>query len=306
MQAPLMNQRLRNRSLVIARVGRQSLHRCWIDNGTTRDWDLYLSPFEEIGLQENLACQIGDVIPGPKWTGLGKLLNEWQGWRDYDQIWLPDDDIFARQDTITVMFEVGRALGFQLYAPALHESSHYAHYTAMRNGSFFARRVGFVEIMIPCFRRATLEQLLPTFSLSVTGWGFGLDSAWPKMLNYEHIGIIDKASVVHTRPVGAFKNLDLHRRVMHESDDILARFECSQRLLTFAGVKSDLCDDALTPEELLVKLVRGWDYLFDRDPNALRWIFEQQQSLLSSSSYPISGLPSDPKSRAKAGSPLPS
>ena len=73
-----------SRSLVIARVGRESLHRCWIDMGKPREWDLYLCPYEEIGPQDDLDCQSGDVIPGPKWTGLTKLLNAWPGWRDYD------------------------------------------------------------------------------------------------------------------------------------------------------------------------------------------------------------------------------
>jgi hypothetical protein len=89
---------------------------------------------------------------------------------------------------------------------------------------------------------------------------------------------------------------------MQESDDILARFDCSQRLVTFAGVGPDLRDASLTPEQLLVELVRGWQYLFDRDANALRWCFEQQQSLFADSPYPVSGLPTSPDARAKAGS----
>ncbi|GJD65622.1 hypothetical protein [Methylobacterium frigidaeris] len=291
-----------SRSLVIARVGRKSLHRCWTDVGRPREWDLYLCPFEDIGPQDDLNCYIGDVIPGPKWTGLTKLLNAWPGWRDYDQIWLPDDDILARQDDITAMFGVGRALDFHLFAPALHEASHYAHFIAMRNTSFFARQVGFVEIMIPCFRRTVLEELLPTFALSATGWGFGLDAAWPKILNYEHIGIIDGVSVVHTRPVGGFKDADLRRRVMQESDGILAKFACEQRLITFAGIGPDLREISLSPEALLVELVRGWEYLFDGCPEALRWLYEQQRCLFSDSPYPMSGLPTNPGSRSKSGS----
>jgi hypothetical protein len=290
------------RSLVIARAGRTSLHRCWIDAGKPRDWDLYLCPYEAIGPQEGLDCQVGEVIPGPKWTGLTRLLTTWPGWRNYDQVWLPDDDILASQDAITAMFEAGRALDFRLFAPALHEASHYAHFIAMRNARFFARRVGFIEIMIPCFRRATLEELLPTFALSATGWGFGLDSAWPKILGYEGIGIIDSVSVVHTRPVGTFKDPELVHRVMRESDDILARFGCSQRLVTFAGIGPDHQDAVLTPEALLVELVRGWQYLFDRSPEALRWMVEQQRELFADAAYPVSGLPTGPEARAKSGS----
>ena len=42
------------------------------------------------------------------------LLNEWDGWRAYDQIWFPDDDILASGDTLTRMFDVAAAVG--LYA----------------------------------------------------------------------------------------------------------------------------------------------------------------------------------------------
>jgi hypothetical protein len=284
-----------SRSLVVARVGRKSLHRCWIDPGKPRAWDLHLCPFEEIGPLGDGDWAVGDVIPGPKWTGLRQFLNAWQGWRDYDQIWLPDDDIFASQDAISAMFEAGRALDFQLYAPALHEASHYAHHIAMRNKGFFARRVGFVEIMIPCFSRDALDALLPTLDLSTTGWGWGLDSAWPKILDYQGLGIIDGVAVLHTRAVGQFRDADLSRRVLAESDSILARFDCGQRMVNFAGIGPDLKDMALSPEELLRELVRGWDHLFDTSPTLLRWIVEQQQCVLDAAPYPVAGLPTSPR-----------
>jgi hypothetical protein len=89
---------------------------------------------------------------------------------------------------------------------------------------------------------------------------------------------------------------------MQESDDILAKFECGQRMVTFAGIGPDLREASITPEELLVELVRGWQYLFEGCPNALRWLFDQQQCLFSASPYPVSGLPTSPGSRAKSGS----
>jgi hypothetical protein len=36
------------KNLVVARVGRTSLHRSWIDAGKPRNWDLRLCPFQEI------------------------------------------------------------------------------------------------------------------------------------------------------------------------------------------------------------------------------------------------------------------
>ncbi len=282
------------RDLVIARVGRNSLHRAWIDAGTPRDWDLYLCPFQEIPPQTGVDCTVGEVIPGPKWTGLRTLLNEWDGWRDYDNIWLPDDDILASQDTISAMFEAATALQLKLFTPALQESSHYGHYIIMRNRNFFARRVSFVEIMVPGFSRPALEQLLPTLDLSTFGWGWGLEPVWAKLLDYEDLGILDAVPVLHTRPVGKLRDADLHRRMAEENDRILAAHDAPLQMVTFAGIGPDLKDMTLSPDELLVELVRGWDYLFAGNPTLLRWIVEHQAPFFSWPDYPVLGLPTSP------------
>jgi hypothetical protein len=284
------------RNLVIARVGRNSLHRSWINAGKPRGWDLYLCPFQEIPPQTDVDCVVGDVITGAKWTGLRTLLHSWDGWRDYDHIWLPDDDILASQDTISAMFEAAAALQFKLFTPALHESSHYGHYIIMRNRNFFARRVGFVEILVPGFSRPVLEHLLDTLDLSATGWGWGLDPLWAKLLDYKDLGILDATPVLHTRPVGALRDGDLHRRLSEENDRILAEHDCASQMVTFAGIGADLQDMALSPTELLVNLVQGWDYLFDRDPRLLRWIVEHQAPSFDWPAYPVLGAPASPPS----------
>jgi hypothetical protein len=164
----------------------------------------------------------------------------------------------------------------------------------MRNHSFFARRVGFVEIMVPCFRREALEQLLPTLELSTTGWGWGLDSLWPKRLGYKDLGIIDGVPVLHTRPVGQFRDADLARRVNEESDRILHDNECGQQMATFAGIGSDLQEVLLSPDELLVALAQGWQYLFQRDPKVLRWMVEHQKPFFEWPPYLVAGSPTSP------------
>jgi hypothetical protein len=53
------------RSLVIARVGPESLHRCWIDPAS-RELGTSISLPSKIGSQDGLDCIVGDVIAGPK------------------------------------------------------------------------------------------------------------------------------------------------------------------------------------------------------------------------------------------------
>ncbi|HYP47570.1 MAG TPA: hypothetical protein VEQ61_02930 [Thermoleophilaceae bacterium] len=278
-----------SKNLVIARVGASSLHPCWIDRGKPRSWDLYLCPYQEIPPQAD--CTVGDVIAGPKWSGVRELLNTWDGWREYDYVWLPDDDIYAGQDTIDRIFDVAQAVGLDLFAPALHESSYFAHYSTMRNSSFYGRWVGFVEIMIPGFSTSALEELLPTLDLSPTGWGWGLDSLWPKLLDYENVGIIDGTPVIHTRPVGQMRDAELGRRVMAESDAIMAEYDCHQVHATFAAFGTDLKRLALGPESLLAQVVKGWEYLIERDPRILSWVMDFQKPHFDWPEYPVAGTP---------------
>nr|WP_329690340.1 DUF707 domain-containing protein [Caldimonas sp.] len=282
---------MRRTNLVVARVGRHSLHPTWLDAGGQRTWDLYLCPYQELHEPPNDAITVGEVVVGPKWTGLRQLLNSWDGWREYERIWLPDDDIFATQGTIDRMFELAGILQFDLCAPALNEASYYAHFTTMRNRCCHARRTGFVEIMAPCFSREALDLLLPTLDLTTTGWGWGLDSLWPKLLRYENIGVIDSTPVLHTRPVGAFRDEALGRAVREESDRIMERYGCAQVHRTFAAIGADLQDLDLSAEALTVHLAEGWRYLFDSAPAVLPWLLAAQKPDGGWTDYPIAGSP---------------
>ena len=278
--------------LVIARVGANSIHPTWLASSVPRNWDLRLCPYQAMPPQGDLDLVVGEILPGPKWTGLRELLHRWQGWRDYEYIWLPDDDIFASGETINRIFEIGKALSLDLFAPALHESSFYAHFDTMRNQRCFARRTGFAEIMVPCFSVKALETLLPTFDLTPSGWGWGLDSLWPHLLDYRNVGIIDATPVLHTRPVGQFRDAELDRTVRAESDAIMARYNCTQVHTTYEVIGEDLEGVALSPEKLAATLAEGWQYLLPTNPAVLPWMMSFQQPAGGWNDYPVSGSPS--------------
>jgi hypothetical protein len=280
------------KNLVIARVGQNSLHPTWLAASQDRNWDLYLCPYQPLVPQDAFDLRVGDVMPGPKWTGLRQLLTQWRGWREYERIWLPDDDIFASATTIDRMFELAAALDFDLCAPALHERSYYAHFDTMRNTRCVARRCGFVEIMVPCFSAGALDKLLPTLELTPTGWGWGLDSLWPKLLDYRKVGLIDAAPVLHTRPVGMFRDDELARRVRAESDHIMAEHGCAQVHTTFEAIGTDLSPLDLSAEALAALLADGWHYLWRSEPIVLAWLLAAQRPEAGWPDYPIAGRPS--------------
>src|SRR5215217_2124390 len=102
---------MRRPNLIIARVGRQSLHSTWLSAAADRNWDLYLCPYQPLPGEPDERLTQGEVLPGPKWTGLRQLLESWDGWRAYERVWLPDDDLLASQDTINRFFDIAKAAG---------------------------------------------------------------------------------------------------------------------------------------------------------------------------------------------------
>ena len=186
---------------------------------------------------------------------------------------------------------MARYVGFELFAPALHDASYFSHFITMANRRFAGRWTGFVEIMMPAFSTAALDALLPTLDETDTGWGWGLDSVWPKLLGYERVGIVDAATVLHTRPVGQLRDPSLQRRVLGESDRLLAKYDCRQEHVTFGAFGPQLTRLELSPEALLAELVRGAQYLVDRDPRVLAWIAEHQRAHFRWAEYPVAGTP---------------
>ena len=277
-------------NLVLARAGSRSLHNEWLGNGGSRDWDLRLIPYEPVGPQQSEVV-VDAVLPGPKWSGLTEVLGAWDGWREYDYVWLPDDDIRTSSGQIDRLFEAARLAGLDLFAPALSETSYFAHFDTMHNGSFHGRRVGFVEIMCPGFSRAALERLLFTLELSETGWGWGLDSVWPKLLDYRNVGVLDGVTVTHTRPVGAMRDPELRARVHAESERLLTAFDCHQVHTTFEAFDSrfELMDRS--PNDLIADLADGWQYLIERDPRVVEWIDAFQRPDAHCRNYPCEGTP---------------
>lgn len=97
--------------------------------------------------------------------------------------------------------------------------------------------------------------------------------------------------MLHTRPVGAFRDPGLAQRVRAESDSIMARFDCRQIHTTFGAFAADLQPLELAPDALAVVLLNGWRYLLDANPALLPWIVEAMRPPGGWPDYPIAGTP---------------
>lgn len=196
--------RRKNRFLVIARVGDNSLHEEWLQPIKYKNFDLCLSYFGNQPNKYRNGCDFYFEAKGPKWPRIKDVI-EAMGSQvfEYDAIWFPDDDIRTDAYNISRMFTLFAEQEFELAQPALTKDSYYSHFVTLENLDFLWRYTQFVEVMVPIFLKQTLERCWNTFDTNQTGWG--LDLLWPKILgrNDRNMAIIDETPVTHTRPVGS-------------------------------------------------------------------------------------------------------
>ncbi|WP_225936707.1 DUF707 domain-containing protein [Caballeronia sp. NK8] len=120
----------------------------------------------------------------------------------YRYIWLPDDDILTMFKTLNGFFEYVDRENFALAQPSLDERSYFGHATTLQNKAFEFRETNFVEVMVPCFSSSALHAIIDSFKTTKSGWG--LDFVWPtRVALLGKVGIIDRFSVFHTRPLGS-------------------------------------------------------------------------------------------------------
>jgi len=92
------------RNLVIVRAGENSLHRQWLDSEKERNWDLFVSWYDD-SLYEPVSDENHMFVKGGKWDGIYKTIECALMFSiDTTSFWLPDDDILTSQQAINSGF----------------------------------------------------------------------------------------------------------------------------------------------------------------------------------------------------------
>jgi len=201
------------RNLVLLRAGDTSIHPGWLNApGSERNWDLIVNYFGD----DPDIFRGGDWLridsKGPKMPGLYEFIRSHEQLvRQYDYVWLPDDDLRCTCQDINRFFDVCREQRLKLAQPSLTHDSYFVHAITLNSPLFRLRFTTFVEAMAPCFSSDTLWRLLPVMNENLSSWG--VDFVWAAMLagDPSAIAIIDEVQVRHTRPVGGGALYDVVR-----------------------------------------------------------------------------------------------
>lgn len=191
---------------VISAVGKNSLHREWM-KGAHCEFDLHLIVYDD-----SLERYAGDAdficaIKGYKLKVVHEYLTLHPDVLEkYDYFFIPDDDIRMDALTINKLFSAMRSFHLQIAQPALVDSYYLWGHT-LGDPYCRLRYTNYVEMMVPCFSRDALRQVLFTFNENTTGWG--TETHWPLLIGagVRDMAILDSIEVVHTRPIQSGQRL---------------------------------------------------------------------------------------------------
>jgi hypothetical protein len=193
------------KNLIVSPVGDKSTHKTWLSNN--QEFDLFLIYYgDNQDIFDDYKKDCSDNLVKAKGEK-GRLINSFFkkefeikfDFSQYQNIWLPDDDIVMDSKMINDMFKIHSQFGLELSQPSL---TGFVHHEIVKNHpGHILRYTNFVEIMCPLMSKACFKKLAPYYMENYTS--HGLDYLWPKILGYpkNKIAIIDKVIANHSRPV---------------------------------------------------------------------------------------------------------
>lgn len=229
--------------LVFVRVGKNSLHRTWLDENTPRTWDLQLSQYDDdpdIGIGGDLPLT---VDKGTKWDSVYRyLIANPELFDKYKYMAFLDDDLELTTKDFNRFFEICEENDLYVAQPSLHPDSYCCYPILFQCPKMQLRYSNYVECMAPALKSEYLKEILPHMSEVVTGWG--VDHIWTVLMDNPPFksAIIDEISMVHTRPHtnsgGVYadfkeKNASPHAELKH----IRSSYEgLWQRMIVYGGL----------------------------------------------------------------------
>lgn len=218
-------------------VGRNSLHRQLLEGEA--EFDLHLMIYDD---SYNTFCKDTDFICCQAGYKMDMTYNYLQRHPNllehYDYFFLLDDDIRITTESVNHLFHVMREFRLEIAQPSL-VMSYFTYASTLHNPLCRLRYTNFVEMMMPCFSRKSMKQVLPTFRKKVR-WR-GIEHHWPILINTNHrdMAIVDEVKAVHQKPVGSWD-----KECQHEFDNYLEHYGLSSEIQLFGAVLNECSQEA--------------------------------------------------------------
>lgn len=194
-----MEQNNHKKNAVFVSAGKESLHRQLLKGDA--DFDLHLLIYDD---SYDLFCHDTEFISvqsGYKMDMTYRYLKcHPEFLENYEYFFLMDDDIEMGTEEVNKLFGMMRKYNLKIAQPSL-VMSYCSYEHTLHHPLCVLRYTNFVEMMIPCFSREALLQVLPTFEVK-TRWR-GIEFHWPFLINSNKLdmAIIDLVEARHVNPI---------------------------------------------------------------------------------------------------------
>lgn len=188
---------MERRNLIVVRAGDMSLHRRWMDDSRSRNFDLLVSYYGRAPGRYQGRCDHYHAMTGPRWPAHDWL---WRNRRElfdrYERVAFVCDDVDAVTRVWNAMFNLCEWFDLDLAQPAI--TGYVNVPITMPVAGSVLRYTDWVEVMCPVFSRRALAICGDTFRESVSGWSLG--RVWGSRLPHPdyRIAIVDALTVAHT------------------------------------------------------------------------------------------------------------
>lgn len=191
--------------LVVLRIGADHRVGGWAKTPRgDRDWDLVLSPYQDVPDLDDFDADAVIPLPGGKWEAIHALFEAHPDWLENRAlIWLPDDDLEGDAATVARLFAIARDKDLDLSQPALTPDSAFSHFVTVRHLLTKLRYTNFVELMAPLMTPSVLRAALP--DMRGRAGAKGLDFIWHRFVRApaeRRVAVIDACAMAHRRPLG--------------------------------------------------------------------------------------------------------
>lgn len=189
------------KNCVISAVGKNSLHKHWLENCENRSFDLHLIVYDDSFSEFYNDADFLYLKKGYKLKLVyDYLMNHPNYLKHYSYFFIPDDDIMTDAQSINRLFHLMEQYSLKIAQPALKDS-YFTYPVTLQEHPFILRYTNFVEMMLPCFSREALEKVIYTFKENESGWG--TEFHWPLLIDSKDkdMAILDAVPMIHTQPV---------------------------------------------------------------------------------------------------------
>jgi hypothetical protein len=243
----------------------------WLKDKDNKEFDICLLFYDDEIKNKNHFEEVSYFyhLKGFKYPMISKLLNdihpEWL--QKYEYFYFLDDDIEIDTNQINNMFSLSKTMNSWISCASLTHDSYCSWPLFKHDPRSFCRFVGQIEVMAPLFNQYSLQKCLPSFNDNKSSWG--MDSVWPKILDYPEnkLIIFDTVQMKHVNPVGGG---DLYKKIgvnpHDEWKNIVQKYGAKKqnyreygRYLLINNKRNRLLFAAYQMKEFKAKILRIWN-----------------------------------------------